>query len=147
MVSKSFHQYGFIIDSGAFQHIEKELGFFSLVEMINPVTVHLADNTFVTTKQHGSVLLKLCTHRKGSQRNILVLVTETLYITEDGVNILSCSQMDKAEIYTRFDNGHCSLIDRLDKTMLLVMAHWQIMMVCVLLMDMFTMQRKNWLPQ
>lgn len=98
---------GSIIVSGATKHITKDLGHLSPGEETAPITVHLADIMTVTTKQQGSVKLKLFTHHRGITKTNFVLITKVLYIPEPAVNLWSCSELDRSRISTRFDNGLC----------------------------------------
>lgn len=72
----------------------------------------MGKNTIVTADKIESVLLNLGSLRKPTQKNVHVLLANVLSPTEAGVNILSCSQMDKAELSTRSANHHHLLIDR-----------------------------------
>lgn len=114
-VTKGQHTEGFIMDSGASQHISNDLKMFSSIENISPVTVHLADNTLITAKQEGTVTLDLMSLSKGKTMDTRIVVTKVLYIPEAALNILSCSQLDRAGISSRFDNGMCLLLDRKEK--------------------------------
>lgn len=114
-MSKSDHANNFIIDSGASQHITKDMGHFSSVDELGPTSVHLSDNTTITTKQQVSVLLKLRTRHIGITKTTLVLITKVLYIPESVANILSCSELDKSGTSIRFGNGNCLLTHRHEK--------------------------------
>lgn len=106
---------GFIMDSGAFQHVFKDMSNLFSFEDIGPVTVHLADDKSVSNRQQELVLLNMCIQRKGCKRTTSVLVTIVLYTPEAVVNILLCSQLGKIRISTKIDNGNCVLLDRRDK--------------------------------
>lgn len=106
---------GIIVDSGPSQHISKHLSNFSSVKEMEPVSLHLADDRSVTTKQQGSVLLRLFVHHAGTMRITCFLVTNILYIRQAAVNVLFCSQLNKARISSRIDNGTCLLLDRHDQ--------------------------------
>lgn len=114
-VSKENPLEKFVIDSGASQHISNCLEDFSSLEEITPVTVHLADNTTVSTSQQGSVSLHLKVDCKSRSKVTSLLLTNVLYIPNSAVKLISCVQLDKAGISTKFDNGSCSLIDRQER--------------------------------
>lgn len=63
------------MDLGASQHIASALKYFSSIEKIFPVTVHLLENTSVAATTQGKVTLNLNGFPKGKKWTTCVIIT------------------------------------------------------------------------
>lgn len=104
----------FIVDSGCTQHITNDFKNFSEVYDIKPIRIHVSDGRVVKATQEGSILFKMYQKSEKCPETQLML-NRVLYIPEAGVNMISCSQLESAEISTVIENGECLFIDRRDE--------------------------------
>ena len=105
----------FIVDSGASEHIANDPDMFISLRDINPVKVHLADDTTVEACQEGIVNIHMCVEDEYGSRKSILQLRKVLFIPEAGVSMLSCAQLDKSGISTMIEDGRCVFVDRLDK--------------------------------
>ena len=88
----------FIMDSGCTQHITKDLSNCESLHDIDPIKVHLANDNIVEAKKEGVVRMVMEPRKGGIQTQLLL--NKVLYVPDAGVNMISCTQLDKSDIST-----------------------------------------------
>lgn len=84
----------FIVDPGASQHIGNDLSIFTSIQDISPVPVHLAADTVVEAVRR----IDLHSSYRASAGNVTLELQKVLHISEAGISMLSCAQLDKKRI-------------------------------------------------
>lgn len=81
---------GFVVDSGASEHMTNNDSAFMALKGIDSITIHLADNTKVVASKQETVRLDLTIHLNKS--NILTrrVIKIILFIPEAAVSMLWC---------------------------------------------------------
>ena len=98
------------MDSGCTQHITTDLSNCESLHDIDTIKVHLANDNVVEAKKEGVVRMVMEPRKGGIQTQLLL--NKVLYVPDAGVNMISCTQLDKSDISTIIEGGECVLVDR-----------------------------------